>query len=54
MNRLPGPFDALLTRHGNAPHRLVQILREIQAQQSWLSPDTLSAVASGLGLPSHM
>ena len=44
-------FTALLKRHDQAPHRLVQILRELQAQQHWLSRDTLSAVASALGLP---
>jgi [NiFe] hydrogenase diaphorase moiety large subunit len=43
-------FDAVLDRHGRASHRLVQILRELQQQRHWLSRDTLSAVATGLGL----
>ncbi len=43
--------EAALTRHGRTPNRLVQILREIQAQQAWLSRDTLVAVAQGLHLP---
>ena len=43
-------IGALLDRHGRAPHRLVQILRDIQSVQGWLSRDTLSAVASALHL----
>ena len=43
-------IELVLARHGRAPHRLVQILREIQAQLGWLSRDTLGAVASGLRL----
>jgi [NiFe] hydrogenase diaphorase moiety large subunit len=43
-------IHALLERHGRAPHRLVQILRELQRQRLWLSRDTLRAVAAGLGV----
>jgi [NiFe] hydrogenase diaphorase moiety large subunit len=43
-------IDGVLARHSHSPHRLVQILREVQAQQLWLSRDTLSAVAQALGL----
>ena len=42
---------ALLGRHLHQPHRLVQILRELQAQHQWLSRDTLATVASALSLP---
>jgi [NiFe] hydrogenase diaphorase moiety large subunit len=41
----------LLQHHGNSPHQLVQILREIQAQHRWLSRDTLDQVADALALP---
>ncbi|MEI8159319.1 MAG: NAD(P)H-dependent oxidoreductase subunit E, partial [Burkholderiales bacterium] len=51
MNPPPAYFEALLTRHGHAAHRLVQILREIQSQEKWLSRDMLSAVATALKLP---
>ena len=44
-------IDALLQRHGHAPHRLVQVLRELQAELHWLSRATLKRVAEGLQLP---
>jgi len=50
MKPIAMDIEAVLARHGHAPHRLVQILREIQAQQLWLSRDTLSACAQALGL----
>ncbi len=43
--------SALLEQHQRAPHQLVQILRDLQAQQHWLSRETLGAVAASLGLP---
>ncbi len=43
-------LDALLARHGRDPHRLVQVLRELQAEAGWLPPAALQAVAQGLGL----
>lgn len=51
MPPVPANFEALLAHHGNAAHRLVQILRELQNQEKWLSRDTLSAVAHTLNLP---
>jgi [NiFe] hydrogenase diaphorase moiety large subunit len=42
--------SALLARHGHAAHALVQILRELQAQQGWLPRDGLQQVADALGL----
>ena len=51
MPPVPANFEALLARHGNAAHRLVQILRELQSKEKWLSRDTLSAVAHALHLP---
>ena len=44
-------IEALLQRHHHAPHRLVQVLRELQALQGWLSRTSLKAVADGLHLP---
>nr|WP_319563973.1 NAD(P)H-dependent oxidoreductase subunit E [uncultured Rhodoferax sp.] len=43
--------EALLDRHQRLPHRLVQILRELQAHQGWLSREDLSLVAHALHLP---
>jgi [NiFe] hydrogenase diaphorase moiety large subunit len=48
---VPGdPIAALLARHGNNPHALVQILREAQLQHGWLPRDMLGELADGLGL----
>ena len=43
-------LGALLVRHGQDPHALVQILRELQAQHGWLPRQALAEVAVGLGL----
>jgi [NiFe] hydrogenase diaphorase moiety large subunit len=57
MSLLAGPVastDAdiaqVLARHGCDPHALVQILRELQAAQGWLSRSCLCGVAASLGL----
>ncbi len=42
--------DALLARHANDPHALVQVLREVQALRGWLPRETLARVGDGLGL----
>ena len=51
MSHPVNDIDALLHRHHYAPHRLVQVLRELQADQHWLSRSSLKAVADGLRLP---
>jgi [NiFe] hydrogenase diaphorase moiety large subunit len=38
------------TRHGADPHRLVQWLRELQADLGWLPPAALAGTAQALGL----
>ena len=43
-------IDSLVSRYACDPHALVQILREAQAQHTWLPRDMLSYVASALGL----
>ena len=43
-------LQALLALHDCAPHALLQILRELQAQRGWLAPDELGQVARALGL----
>ncbi|TXT39767.1 MAG: hydrogenase subunit [Comamonadaceae bacterium] len=43
--------EDLLDRHQQQPHRLVQILRELQAYNGWLSREDLSLVAHALHLP---
>jgi NADH:ubiquinone oxidoreductase subunit E len=48
---VPGDaIAALLARHGNNPHALVQILREAQLQHGWLPCGMLGELADGLGL----
>ncbi|MEI8324238.1 MAG: NAD(P)H-dependent oxidoreductase subunit E [Betaproteobacteria bacterium] len=49
-NASTGQLAPVLARYGAQPHALVQILRELQALQGWLSPETLSQVAPALGL----
>ena len=44
-------LQALLDRHQRLPHRLVQILREMQAHSAWLSREDLTLVADALHLP---
>ncbi len=36
--------------YGNDRHRLLDILRDIQARDRWISPDTLTEVAANLGV----
>ena len=43
-------IESLVSRYACDPHALVQILREAQAQHTWLPRDMLSYVASALGL----
>lgn len=43
-------LQRLLARHQSDPHALVQILRESQAEQGWLSPQALSQITGALGL----
>jgi [NiFe] hydrogenase diaphorase moiety large subunit len=43
-------MKSLLKRYGRNPHCLVQILREVQEEQSWLPRETLARVARELGL----
>ena len=38
-------------RRRGDPTQLLQILREIQEELDWISPDTARAVATGLGIP---
>ncbi|KAB2923998.1 MAG: NADP oxidoreductase [Candidatus Contendobacter sp.] len=40
----------IVQRHGGMPTRLLQILREAQDSLTWLSPETLDAVAGKLGV----
>jgi [NiFe] hydrogenase diaphorase moiety large subunit len=47
----PDDLQAVLQRHHNSPHQLVQILREHQAQHGWLSRDHLNHIAAALALP---
>jgi len=46
---LTANLDSILERHGHDGTRLVQILREVQDALGWLSPQTLSAIADGIG-----
>lgn len=49
--RLQTPVDTLLQRHEYAPHRLLQILHDVQDLHGWLPPAVLEAIAAGLGRP---
>ncbi len=41
---------SVVAGYGAQPQALLQILRELQAQRGWLSPETLGGVAGALGL----
>ncbi len=43
--------EAVLSRHGHDGTRLMHILRDVQDQLSWLSPQTITAIADGVGRP---
>lgn len=43
--------NEILDRHGRSGLRLMQILRETQEALGWLSPETLAAIADGIGWP---
>ena len=51
MHHHDAEIDALLKRHHHAPHRLVQVLREVQAKQHWISRPALNQIADALHLP---
>ncbi len=40
-----------LARHRGDPTRLVQMLREVQEELDWIAPETMRAIAAGLGVP---
>jgi [NiFe] hydrogenase diaphorase moiety large subunit len=42
-------ISSVLARHAARPDRLVQILREVQAETHWLARPVLAAIAAGLG-----
>ena len=44
-------LDTTLARHHHDPHRLLQILIDVQADTGWLSPATLTAIAGALQIP---
>lgn len=44
-------LTGLLERHRHDPTRLVQMLREVQAEAGWISPPVITELAGRLGLP---
>jgi [NiFe] hydrogenase diaphorase moiety large subunit len=44
-------LQSILARHHGDPTRLLQVLREAQEALTWISPETVDAVAEGLDLP---
>ena len=42
--------DAILSHHGNSPHALVQILREVQELTGWVPRELLARIADALGV----
>jgi len=44
-------IDGVLDRHDRDGLRLMQILREVQEQLTWLAPATLTRIAAGIGWP---
>ena len=46
----PSELDVVLDRNARDRGRLVQILREAQEIEGWIPPETVAAIASGLGI----
>ncbi len=44
-------IEAVLARNGHDGGRLMHILREVQDQLGWLAPETITAIAAGVGRP---
>ena len=44
-------LETLLMRHQHAPHRLVQLLRDVQAEQHWISRESMAQIADAMHLP---
>ena len=44
-------LDTIISRHGNAPTSLLQILRDAQTIEGWLPPATISHIARRVGVP---
>ncbi|MBM4182467.1 MAG: NAD(P)H-dependent oxidoreductase subunit E [Betaproteobacteria bacterium] len=47
----PPELADILARHGGKPHRLLQVLLEIQASRQRISPQVAAEVAESLGVP---
>ena len=50
MSEQHSALEALIVQHGREPHRLVQLLREVQMIAGWLPRDVLVTVAKALRL----
>jgi len=48
---MPGSLAAILARHHHDPTRLVQILRDVMADEGVITPAAITALAAGVGLP---
>ena len=51
MSDESGVVSRILERRSADPAQLLQILREIQEETDWISPEVARAVAGGLGVP---
>ena len=51
MTSLPDSVAAALARHQRDRTRLLQILRDVQAEQGFLGTEAIDAVAAALGVP---
>ena len=51
MQSFEDRLDAILASHRREPGQLLQILREIQAQTGWISPEIMGQVAAALCVP---
>jgi [NiFe] hydrogenase diaphorase moiety large subunit len=50
-NLSPTALESALERHDCNPHQLLQILREIQESEGWISPESIDLLADRLNLP---
>ena len=50
MSEQHGTVETLIDKHGRDPHRLVQLLRDVQAIEGWLPREALASIAAALSL----
>lgn len=46
-----GSLESILCKYDGSPHNLLQILREVQEEEGWITPATVAALETALAVP---